>query len=168
MTDFNPKSVLLMKFTEEVLPDVLAFDCGDSETNGFFHDEAFAEQERGLNATTLLYYNGILAACISMCCDAIPLNKEEEGSPQATLMVPAIKLRYGVDLKFQDYDLDSFIIDFAKNTAFELASSKVGVRFVTTDVPFSREEFYAGKGFVRNKSGETGSIVSMRADIFEC
>lgn len=168
MTEFNPKSILLMKFTEEALPDVLAFDCGDNEANSFYHNEAFAEQERGLNATTLLYYNGILAACISLCSDAIPLNKEEEGNPQAAMMVPAIKLRYAVDLKFQDYDLDSFIIDFAKNTAFELTCSKVGVRFVTIDVPSSREEYFAGKGFVRNKSGDTGSIISMRADIFEC
>ena len=164
MADFNPKAVLLIKFTEQELPDTAAFDSGDSETNDFFRNDAFRDQERGLNTTTLIYCNGIIAGFISLLCDAIPLNKEEENS-QASLTVPAIKLRYGVDKNFKDYDLDSFIIDYAKTVAFELWKSKVGVRFLTLDTDPSREEFFAGKGFVRNRTGSNG-LVSMRLDIF--
>ena len=104
-----------------------------------------------------------MAACISLWCD-IPLNKEAEGNAEPTHSVPAIKLRYAVDVKFKDYDLDSFIIDFAKNVAFEMWTSKVGVRYLTLDTDASREEFFASKGFVRNRSDSEG-IISMRLDV---
>lgn len=163
MTEMNPKAVLLMKFCEEELPDLPTFDSGDSATNDFLWNESFYEQERGLSTTTLLYYNGILAGFITMCCDAIPLCKEENGT-EATETIPAIKLRYGVDLKFKDYDLDSFIIDWTKTVAFDLWNSTVGVRFLTVDTDASKEEFFASKGFVRNRADSNG-IISMRLDI---
>lgn len=166
MTDMNPKAILLMSLTEKELPDLPTFDCGSKETNNFLLNEAFGEQERGLNTTTLVYYNGILAAFLSLCCDSIHLNKEETG--EAAIAVPAIKIRYAIDRRFKDYEgLDSFIIDYARNVAFELWTSKVGVRFLTLDADLSQESYFSQKGFVRNRSNDTGETISFRMDIFD-
>lgn len=166
MTEFNPKAILVTRFTETELDDALSFDSGCSETNSFFHNDAFAEQERGLSTTTLFFYNGILAGFLSMCCDVIPLDKEGDG--KANYSVPAIKIRFATGKAFKDYEgFDSFIIDYAKNIAWEIGSSKVGVRFLTLDAPLSMEEYFTGKGFVRNNSTADSDLISMRMDIFE-
>lgn len=167
MTEFKPSAILLMRFTETELDDALEFNSGNQETNDFLKNEAFGEQERGLSTTTLVYYNGILAAFLSMCCDAIPLNKEEEGAA-AALTVPAIKIRYGIDRKFKDYEgFEAFVIDYAKNVAFELWTSKVGVRYLTLDADLSQEHYFTEKGFIRNRSNDADGMISMRMDIFE-
>lgn len=163
MREFNPKAILLTPLGEEELPDLDNFDCGDWQTNYFLRNQAFDEQRRGLNTTTLIYYNGILASFLSTCCDAIPLSSE--GS-EIDCKVPAIKIRYAIDKEFKDLEMDSFVIDYAKSVAYDLWCTHVGVRFLTMDVPAEREEFFAGMGFVRNVNDNTGEIVSMRADIF--
>jgi len=163
MSEFNPKAILLTPLGEEELPDLDNFDSGDWETNYFLMNQAYDEQRRGLNTTTLIYYNGILASFLSMCCDAIPLSTEGN---EITSNVPAIKIRYAIDNKFKDLEMDSFIIDYAKSVAYQLWCSHVGVRFLTIDVPASQEQFYIDKGFVRNVSDATGDIISMRTDIF--
>lgn len=129
----KPETFRLARLTEVELPDLAAFDCDDPEMNRFLKEEAFEEQERGLNATILLYYEGSLAAFCSICSDAITLSseeKEEDGFPYSK--VPAIKIaRIGRHMEFRDKRLGAWLIEYVKNLAFELATSQLGVRFVT-------------------------------------
>lgn len=164
MSKLNQKAILLLPMGEEELPDLENFDSGDIDDNHFFLNEAFGEQERGLSTTTMVYHHGLLAAMFSLCCDAIPVKVDDGGKSEVSFTVPAIKIRYAVDNEYKDLDLDSFIIGYVKNLAWELAITKVGVRFLTLDTEASKEEFYASKGFVRNGVGEE-DYVSMRLDI---
>jgi len=172
MPDINPKAVLLVRLSETELPDLEVFDCGDIEMNSFLRNEAYQEQETGMNSTILLYYEGELAAFCSVCCDSIPLSKEEreEEKIEVTYKVPAIKIaRLGRVLKYKDYGLGSFLIDYIKDIAFELSTSKVGVRFITLDAYSDREQYYSDKGFIRNgaMNKRSDGTISMRTDIFD-
>jgi hypothetical protein len=129
MPDINQKAVLLMRLSEAELHDLEAFDCGDTEMNSFLKAEAYSEQESGMNSTILLYYRGQLAAFCSVCCDSIPLSKKEreEEKIEATYKVPAIKIaRLGRALKYRDYGLGSFLIDYVKDVALNLAPQRWG------------------------------------------
>jgi hypothetical protein len=163
MRELNKKALLLMPLGEEELPDLENFDSGDIDDNHYFLNEAYGEQQRGLNTTTLVYHHGLLAAFFSLCCDVIPIKVDDGEKSEISLNVPAIKIRYAVDKNYQDMDLDSFIISYVKNLAWELTTTKVGARFLTLDTDPSKEEFYTSKGFVRNAVGE--EYVSMRLDI---
>jgi len=172
MPDINLKAVLLVRLSEAELPDLEAFDCGDAEMNSFLKDEAYSEQESGMNSTILLYYQGELAAFCSVCCDSIPLSKKEreEEKIEAAYKVPAIKIaRLGRAFKYKDYGLGSFLIDYVKDIAFELSTSKVGVRFLTLDAYSGKEQYYSDKGFIRNEAmnKRMDGTVSMRADVFD-
>lgn len=163
MSDFNQKAILLTPLGEEELPDLDTFDCEDWQTNYYLLNHAFDEQRRGLNTTTLIYYNGVLASFLSACCDTIPLCKEGNN---VACNAPAIKIRYAIDKQFKDLEMDAFVIDYAKSVAYDLWCTHVGVRFLTMDVPAAQEDFFAGLGFVRNEEDNAGDIVSMRTDIF--
>jgi GNAT superfamily N-acetyltransferase len=168
----NPKAVVFARLTEEELPDTLGFDCGDEEMNNFFSEEAFAEQAMGMNSTVLLYYEGRLAAFCSVCCDAIPLSdaeREEEGIT-VPYRAPAIKIaRLGRDEKYRGLGLGCLLIGYVKDLAFELSTSRLGVRFITTDAYVRRVDYYCSLGFIPNQAarGKSTPTVSMRTDIFE-
>ena len=170
--EFNPKAVLLARLTENELCDLANFDCGDDEMNFFFREEAFAEQEIGMNTTILLYYKGELAAACSICCDAITLSKkekEEEAIPYAK--VPAIKIaRLGRNKKFEKLGLGKFLVGYVKQLAYDLLSEGVlGVRFLTVDAYPNKVGYYQDSfGFIMNepdKKIKEGRPVSMRLDI---
>jgi len=46
--------------------------------NKFLKEEAFIEQEHGMNTTMLLYYKGKLACFYSICTDSLKLSKDEK------------------------------------------------------------------------------------------
>lgn len=133
--EINPKAIKLARLTKDELTDLANFDCDDEEMNKFFRQEAFQEQEIGMNTTILLYYMGTLAAACSICCDAITLSrseKEEEGVPYAK--APAIKIaRLGRDKKLKDFRLGKLLVDYVKQHAYDLNENAVGVRFLTVD-----------------------------------
>jgi GNAT superfamily N-acetyltransferase len=158
--------------TEEELPDALDFDCGDKEMNTFLREEAFAEQAMGMNSTVLLYYEGHLAAFCSVCCDAIPLSdaeREEEGIA-VPYRAPAIKIaRLGRNERCRGLGLGRLLIDYVKDMAFELSTSRLGVRFITTDAYANRVDYYSRLGFRPNLAarGKSSPTVSMRVDVFD-
>ena len=168
----NPKAIVLARLTENELPDVESFDCGDEEMNTFLREEASAEQTMGMNSTVLLYYQGSLAAFCSVCCDAIPLSdteREEEGIT-VHYRAPAIKIaRLGRDEKYQGMGLGQALVDYVKDMANELSKSRLGVRFITTDAYVHRTGYYSRLGFVPNQAarGKSSPTLSMRADIFD-
>lgn len=62
-----------------------------------------------------------------------------------------------------------FLIDYVKDIAFELGTSRLGVRVLTLDAYPNRFEYYQNLVFIRNEAIKTSSNgnISMRADIFE-
>lgn len=173
MTDrmINPKAIHLARLTDVELPDLVNFDCNDSEMNRFIKEEALEEQERGMNNTFLLYYEGGLAAFCSICSDSIPLSKSERKDEGIIYYkVPAIKIaRLGRDVQYKGKGLGAWFIGYIKSIAFELSKTKLGVRFLTLDAYPARVDYYRCLGFVRNEAmiRKDQSTVSMRADIFD-
>jgi GNAT superfamily N-acetyltransferase len=167
----NPKAIVLARLTENELPHVGCFNCGDEEMNTFLRVEAYAEQAMGMNSTVLLYYQGSLAAFCSVCCDAIPLSDAEREEEQITVhyKAPAIKIaRLGRDLKFVGIGLGQVLIEYVKDMAHELSTSRLGVRFITTDAYLQRVDYYGRLGFIPNQAahGRSSPTKSMRADIY--
>ncbi|MDD3880380.1 MAG: hypothetical protein PHP26_10430 [Syntrophomonas sp.] len=166
---FNTKAVVLARLSEEEISDLANFDCGDSEINYFLQEEAFLEQEIGLNSTILLYYEGKLVAFCSLCCDSITLSKEERQIDGHTrYRVPAIKLaRLGRDISWKGLGFGAYLVEYTKNLAFELSRSKLGVKYITIDAYENRIDFYAGLGFVLNQALKpmSNGAMSMRYNI---
>ncbi len=162
----------MARLSKDELSDLANFDCDDEEMNRFFREEAFQEQEKGMNTTILLYYKGTLAAACSICCDAITLSKsekEEEGVPYAK--APAIKIaRLGRDKKFRNLGIGKFLVEYIKQHAYDINENAVGVRFLTVDAYPHKVKYYQDElGFLINQSNKIieGRPVSMRADIFD-
>lgn len=170
---YNPDDIVLARLDETDLSNLANFNCRDDEVNHFLREEAYQEQGLGLNYTTLLYYQGRLAAFCSVCCDAIPFNPEEKEQydlPYAS--APAIKLaRLGRTTEFRDYGFGEYLVEYVKNEAYKLYINSVGVRFITVDAYPEKVEYYRGQGFTENqrvnKNRRQGQPVSMRADIFD-
>lgn len=168
----NPKAIVLARLTENELSHVGCFNCGSEGMNTFLREEAYAEQAMGMNSTVLLYYMGSLAAFCSVCCDAIPLSDAEREEEQITVQyrAPAIKIaRLGRDEKYQDLGLGRVLIDYIKDMAFELSTSKLGVIFITADAYLEKVDYYKGLGFIPNQAarGRSSPTLSMRADIYD-
>ncbi|MBH0159897.1 GNAT family N-acetyltransferase [Fictibacillus sp. 26RED30] len=164
----NPKALLLARLTEEELTDLANFDCGDEEMNEYLVKEAFVSQELGMNTTTLLYYEGRLAAFCSICADSIRLAEEEKGDDLPLTNVPAIKIaRLGRDKEFKEYGFGQYLIQHTILKALEIAEASCGVRFITLDAYPERIKLYEDIGFVRNESYKKRTMrISMRFDIY--
>lgn len=167
----NPEAIELARLTESELNDLVSFDCSDEEMNRFLNDEAYEEQDKGMNSTILLYYEGSLAAFCSVCCDAIRLSKDESRDGDIPYCkVPAIKIaRLGRNTKYKNYGFGRLLIDYIKTVALELNKTILGVRFITLDAYPSKVGYYESIGFVRNQAIKNSPIgnVSMRADIYD-
>ena len=50
---FESKAIWLAKLTEEEIVDLANFNCGDEEMNDFLKNEAYEEQECGMNTTII-------------------------------------------------------------------------------------------------------------------
>ncbi|MDI6711115.1 MAG: GNAT family N-acetyltransferase [Bacillota bacterium] len=162
----------MARLTEEELPDLAKFDCGDEKMNCFLKDEAFDEQERGMNSTILLYYEGALVAFCSICSDSIRLSREErEAEGVSYYKVPAIKIaRLGRDIRFRGRYFGAWLVEYVKGLAFRLSKTQLGVRFITLDAYPDRVKYYESLGFMQNEEESrrrSCSTVSMRADVFD-
>lgn len=160
----------MARLSEEYLGDLANFDCGDEEMNDFLTTQAFPEQQIGMNNTILLYYYGELAAFCSICADSLRLGHSERETEDVPYeVVPAIKIaRLGRNIKQKGQGLGKFLIDYVKSVAEELASSTLGVRFITVDSYPEKVNYYHSLGFIENTTGKARRrTVSMRADIFD-
>lgn len=165
--DFDPDKIDLVKLSEENVPDLERFGCGDRAMNRFLKREALEEQSGGLNITVLLYYDGLLTGFCSICADAIKLTDEEQGELPYNV-IPAVKIaRIGVDKRMQKRGFGIFLVDYVKDLAYELSETKLGVRFVTLDAYPERVVYYERLDFVRNEHEDNvgRNTVSMRAEI---
>lgn len=167
----NRKAILLAKLTEEELGDLANFDCNDNEMNRFLKEEAYNEQQLGMNNTTLMYYEGILAGFYSVCADSLRLAEEEQSKDLVYATVPAIKIaRIARDIRFRDLEIGKFLINHAIHKALEIDNESCGVRMITLDAYPHRVEYYESQKFKRNEHrmyhGKNRPTVSMRYDIY--
>lgn len=141
---------------------IMDFDCGDNDLNEFIHSEA-SDYRKSLLAVSYVvveknHPNKILGFC-SVANDKVALGdfadktefnrfRKKSGFPQSKRLksYPAIKLcRLGVDVKYRNQHLGSFILDFIRG--FFTDDNKSGCRFMTVDAYTEAIPFYEKNGF---------------------
>lgn len=161
------------RLTERHLPLVDAFHCVESdndlasfnaaerrrikkhskEMENFLREEAFVEQECGMNTTYLLLDDNSekILAYISLCNDAISLEvQEREADKISYSSAPALKIaRLAVDVSAMRRGIGRSLVGFAAYQA-QLIREYSGVFFITLDCYAHRVSFYESLGFVRN------------------
>lgn len=144
-----------------------------TDMNTFLQQEAYVEQNAGLNNTFLLFNGDNLIGYTSLCADTIRLNESEQansGVPYET--VPAIKVaRLAVDFRAQGQGVGKFLIDFSVYKAVSVNNDHCGVKFITLDCYPHRYSYYKDMGFksneVHNEHRFDHHPISLRLDIFE-
>lgn len=132
-------------------PPPPTFDCGRIEQNRHLHDQAWQNQQKRLSTTSLILADGIPAAFVTVCMDALPLSRRERGASIPHRSVSALKLaQLGVDRRFQGEGLGRWAVSAVIQFAYEV-SELVGCRYVTLDAQPDLEPWYAAQGFVRNE-----------------
>lgn len=161
------------RMREEHLPLVDAFSCIESkeilkhynskerrririhsrEMESFLREEAWVEQEKGLN-TTFLCMNedkDQIIAYISLCNDSIRLDFEERDELNFSYTtIPALKIaRLAVSSQFQGNGMGKRLIQFAAGAGVKIRNYS-GLTFLTLDCYAHRVSFYESIGFVKN------------------
>jgi len=166
-------NLIIRKFSEEHLPLVDAFFCTETpimlleynaktrkrilkhsnEMEIFLKDEAYEEQEKGLNTTHLFIDTDAnkIAAYISLCNDSIGLELEERNDMGlAYTTVPAIKIaRLAVASDYQGNGIGKLLIQFSAYMGRKIKEMS-GLAFITLDCYEHRVSFYESIGFVKN------------------
>lgn len=165
--------MLFERLSERHLPLVDAFHCVESdeqlaghnakerrkikkhsqEMECFLKDEAYAEQELGMN-TTYVYLDeatNTILAYVSLCNDAINLELQERANAGITYSTaPALKIaRLAVDASCTHRGIGKLLIEFSAFQA-QLIREHSGVFFLTLDCYAHRVSFYESVGFTRN------------------
>lgn len=123
-------------------PAPSVFDCGRTEQNRHLHDQAWQNQQQRLSTTSLILADGVPAAFVTVCMDALPLSRRERGASIAYRSVSALKLaQLGVDQRFQGKGLGRWAVSAVIQFAYEI-SELVGCRYVTLDAQPELETWY--------------------------
>jgi len=143
------------------------FDCGDPDLNEFLKSEASLYKQHLLAVSYVLvekdYPTEVLVFC-SMANDKVALGdfsdktefnrfRKKSGFPQSKRLksYPAIKLcRLGVDAKYRNLHLGSFLLNFMRG--YFTADNKSGCRFMTVDAYIDAVPFYEKNGFTTLRS----------------
>ena len=165
--------LIIRKLSEEHLPMVDAFSCIEipemltqynakvrrriikhsKEMEDFLKEEAFEEQEKGLNTTHLFIdkETGKIAAYVSLCNDSIGLELEERDNMGLSYTtVPALKIaRLAVAVEYQGMGLGKSLIQFSAYMGRKVKEMS-GLAFLTLDCFEHRVSFYESVGFVKN------------------
>lgn len=152
----DPGKLRFQKLTET--SDITAFHCSDDDLNDFIINEAKEYQKQLLAITTLVYYDGELAAYFSLLTDTVKfgendktvrnrINRKIPHSKQRT-HYPAVKLgRLAVDTRFARMGLGEMILRNIKLVC--TYNSKIAARFITVDAVRNAVGFYEEKGRFR-------------------
>lgn len=165
--------MLFERLSERHLPLVGAFHCVESEEylskynarerrrikkhskemEMFLKEEAYAEQEIGMN-TTYVYIDDNserILAYVSFCNDAINLEFAEREDAGITYgSAPSLKIaRLAVDTSMMRHGIGKLLIEFSAYQA-QLIREHSGIFFITLDCYEHRVSFYESAGFVRN------------------
>lgn len=166
-------NLIIRKLSEEHLPMVDAFSCiekpemlihCDAKTRRriikhskdmeeFLKEEAYEEQEKGLNTTHLFIDEETrnIAAYVSLCNDSIGLELEERDNMGLSYTtVPAIKIaRLAVAVDYQGMGIGKSLIQFSAYVGRKIKDMS-GLAFLTLDCFEHRVSFYESVGFVKN------------------
>jgi GNAT superfamily N-acetyltransferase len=179
-------SLLHVQFTPARLtPDskLEDFDCGDSDLNDFFKNDALPHQEQNLAQTTCIGYNDAIIGYYTLTTDTLVLESNEKrklfGSSKSYKYYPAIKLaRMALIQKFQRKGLGKAIIGIIRGMVWSVNERGIGCRFITVDAYPQSIEFYKKCGFEYQLKEQEGlskkdlvrkniHTVSMRLDLFK-
>ena len=165
--------LMIRKLEERHLPMVDAFSCTETpemldsynakvrrrirrhskEMENFLKEEAFEEQEKGLNTTHLFIDReiGKIAAYVSLCNDSIGLELKERDEMGLTYTtVPALKIaRLAAANEYQGKGMGKSLIQFSAYMGRKIKELS-GLAFLTLDCYEHRVSFYESVGFVRN------------------
>ena len=165
--------MIFERLNERHLPMVDAFSCVESdeslskfksderrrikrhskEMEDFLRDEAYDEQELGMNTTFLCLDDSSekILAYISLCNDAINLETQERENEGITYgSAPALKIaRLAVDVSVTRHGIGRHLVEFAAYQA-QLIREHSGIFFITLDCYAHRLSFYESIGFVQN------------------
>lgn len=165
--------LMIRKLEERHLPMVDAFSCTETpemldsynakvrrrirkhskEMENFLKEEAFEEQEKGLNTTHLFIDReiGKIAAYVLLCNDSIGLELKERDEMGLTYTtVPALKIaRLAVANEYQGKGMGKSLIQFSAYMGRKIKELS-GLAFLTLDCYEHRVSFYESVGFVRN------------------
>ena len=155
----------------ELDTDILPFDCGDTDLNGFLFDDA-KNYLKHLLATTFLIQNdketiaffsyqndkishtdlGDKDTFLKRVSSVLPVGKDNYTS------YPAVKIgRLGVSSNFQGQGVGKDIINFTK--ALFVDKNRTGCKFITVDAYRQSLKFYENNGFQylssRDKKSDT-------------
>lgn len=123
------------------------------EMDRFLKEEAFEEQELGMNTTFVLLNDEAnkIIAYMSLCNDSINLEFQERESAGITYgSAPALKIaRLAVDASAARHGIGKQLIAFAAYQA-QLVREHSGIFFLTLDCYSHRVSFYESIGFVKN------------------
>lgn len=166
-------NLIIKKLSKEHLPMVGAFSCIEApemlagynakmrrriirhskEMEAFLKEEAYEEQEKGVNTTHLFIdkEKNKIVAYVSLCNDSIGLEfaeKDKMGMPYTT--IPAIKIaRLAVAVEYQGLGIGKSLIQFTAYIGKKMKEMS-GLVFITLDCYAHRVSFYESMGFVKN------------------
>lgn len=165
--------MIFERFSKKHLPLVDAFCCVEDadtlkkynakerrrikthsqEMEDFLKQEAYSEQEIGMNTTYVLIDEAQqkILAYISLCNDAINLELKERADSGITYnSAPSLKIaRLAVDVSTMHKGIGKYLVEFAAYQA-QLIREHSGIFFITLDCYAHRLSFYESIGFTQN------------------
>jgi len=153
---FNDLRLIRLKSETDILP----FNCGDSDLNGFLFDDAKKHTNSLLAVTyilqnkteTIAYFNFLndkishtdldnnLKLFLDRIGSLLPIDKSGYKS------YPSVKIgRLGIDLKYQRMGYGKYILNYTKKLF--TTNNKTGCKFITVDAYSASLKFYEQNGF---------------------
>jgi len=152
---------VLRKVINQKLCD--SFDCGDSDLNEYFHDDAMQYKQELLGQCYYLHEESsplYVLALLDFCNDSVRIEKYKRALEQYKDLIPihehkqrygslpAVKLtRFGIQKEYQGYGLGSNVLNMVKK--FFTTDNRTGCRFITVDAYNTPRviSFYVKNGF---------------------
>lgn len=135
------------------------FDCGDSEINEFFIEDALPHKQELMAESYVFEYKNSPVALVSIQNDSIQFDDEENRErqqfgkgislpfPKRYKSIPAVKLgRLGVHKKYAGNRFGSNLLSFCKKLF--VTENRTGCRLITVDSYIKKISFYKRNDFI--------------------
>lgn len=156
--------------------DLSNFSCGslewEKDVSDFLKEDAFAQQELGLNVTWTCHSGVQIAGFTSLVASNIKMEesswKSRFGLGQITRSyVPCVLIaQFGVDEQSQRQGIGKFMLSWIRGAAIE---SEIGVKFLTLHVERNNKpgrDFWESQGFINFPPGGGGTHLFMVYDLY--
>jgi GNAT superfamily N-acetyltransferase len=156
--------------------DVSSFDCGNEvwqiEISNFLKENAYQEQEMGLNVTTLIYSESKLVAFFSLLASQIQL-KDHAWRKRCGLdtveysSIPCILIgRFAIDKSMQRQGIGRQLTSWIRGSVLDL---DVGVKFLTVHVDNNNDSgraFWESEDFIVYDGIKSRGRLTMLYDLY--